>query len=191
MDNKQLLNLILGFKSIVIPFLTEKYKQYMLKKARTSLKLTTIILLCRYSGKTEFVKSNTIDDHVLLLDFDNLLTTNTEYNNIVMNSNSDNIMLLPLKYKLYSEIRTNFKNKSIVILSSDKLLTDYLIENEKNINLISLLPTTKYYSNILVNLNEEQKNIFINSYKNLENNKNVKYFENQFELNNLVLNYFI
>jgi hypothetical protein len=76
-------------------------------------------------------------------------------------------MLLPVKYKLYNEIRTNFKNKSIVILSSDKLLTDYLIENEKNINLISLLPTTKYYSNILVNLNEEQKNIFINSYKNL------------------------
>ncbi len=128
---------------------------------------------------------------MLLLDFDNLLKTNTEYNTIVLNSNSENIMLLPLKYKLYNEIRSNFKNKSIVILTSDKLLTDYLIENERNINLITLLPSTKYYSNILVNLTEEQKIIFIHSYKKLENNKDIKYFENQFELNNLILNYFI
>lgn len=61
----------------------------------------------------------------------------------------------------------------------------------KKINTVVLLPSTKYYSQILMNLEDTQKQIFIKSYNSLENLNNIKYFDNQFQLNQQILNFFI
>lgn len=42
-----------------------------------------------------------------------------------------------------------------------------------------------------MNLEDTQKQIFIKSYNSLENLNNIKYFDNQFQLNQQILNFFI
>ncbi len=131
-----------------------------------------------------------IDNKVIVLDFDDIINQNNEYKSIILNSN-DNIMTIPYKYTVYKQIRDNFKSKSLVILTSDAMFNDFLTENEKKINTVVLLPSTKYYSQILMNLEDTQKQIFIKSYNSLENLNNIKYFDNQFQLNQQILNFFI
>ncbi len=40
-----------------------------------------------------------------------------------------------------------------------------------------------------MNLEDTQKQIFIKSYNSLENLNNIKYFDNQFQLNQQILNF--
>ncbi len=133
MNETELLKMALGtFKSIVIPFISSKTKELLMKQIRLNKKITTIILIPRFSGKSEFKKMIEIDNKVIVLDFDDIINQNNEYKNIILNSN-DNIMTIPYKYTVYKQIRDNFKSKSVVILTSDAMFNDFLTENEKKL----------------------------------------------------------
>jgi hypothetical protein len=164
-----------GLSKVIFPvikkLLTDKYKMKLMKKLRTSKTgRITCVLLCKKGGKTLMTDyiSNLELKNVICIDLDSSgLKNSYDYENQLKLIGNDNynILLLPEKIKIIRNLQNDFNKKSIVVLTSDHNLANYLNENEYEI--ITYLPNTTLYNSMYNILDEKEKQELFKSYNSI------------------------
>ena len=162
------------FYQVIRPFLTKQMLYKLLKKIRVSSPKTITFLImprCK-TFITEFLEGSSIHSNLLIVDFDSkenvLLNNNFEYNKLLnVVSSNKNDLLLPIQYKELLNLKQNFNEKSIVVVSSNINLATYTslrLPTEINV----FIPSPKYYLMLMNNLNdEENKKLLFENYNNI------------------------
>ncbi len=157
------------------PFLTKKRIERLLKNIRlNSSKTITFLIMPRCKTFIyEYLKSSKINSNLLLIDFDSkteniLLNNDFEYNKILnVLSSNNNELLLPIQFRCIQKMKTDFYEKSIVIISSNINLSEYTslrIPSEINI----FIPSPIYLNQLTNNLSDQEtKDKLFYDYQNI------------------------
>jgi hypothetical protein len=159
----------------VQPFLTKGAIVKLLKRIRVqSPKTITFLIMPRCKTFiTEFLEGSNIHSNLMVIDFDSktenvLLNQDFEYNKLLnVVSNNKNELLLPIQYKSLLNLKQNFREKSIVVISSNINLSVYTsLRMPTEINVF--IPSPKYYTILLNNISDDEtKKMFFNDYNSI------------------------
>jgi hypothetical protein len=182
----------------VVKFLSQKKKELLLKQMRTKQNRLTVLLMSKKAGKSQLCeylneyKSNELNN-TLYFDLDGSVLLNSyNYKQLLASLDNDttNILLFPEILKIVNELKTNFKHKNIVLITSNEELAIYMT-HDNEYELLTLLMTNKLFNYIVHNTEADKKEDVYNSYISLSKLKVYKYYESFEELKTICKNLFI